>query len=50
MTQPFGPGELDGVDDVRPDELAAEARIARDLEAIAGRDAARPSAPTSSTA
>ena len=36
MTQPFGPGELDGVADLRPDDLAAETRIARELEGIAG--------------
>jgi hypothetical protein len=35
--QPFGPDELAGVDGVRPDELAAETRIARDLEGVALR-------------
>ena len=40
MTQPFGPGELDGVADARPDDLAAEARIARELEAIGGQTGA----------
>ena len=40
MTQPFGPGELDGVEDVRPDDLAAEARVARELEGIGGRTGA----------
>ena len=38
MTAPraFGPGELDGVDGLLPDELAAETRVARDLEALGG--------------
>ena len=40
MTGPqrFGPDELSGVAGLRPDELAAETRLARDLEAIAARD------------
>ncbi len=36
--RPFGPDELDGVSGILPDELAAETRLARDLEAIAARD------------
>ena len=32
---PFGPDELDGVAGLRPDELAAETRVARELEAVA---------------
>ena len=38
MTAPraFGPGELEGVDGLLPDELAAETRVARDLEALGG--------------
>ena len=41
MTAPraFGPGELEGVDGLQPDDLAAETRVARDLEAL-GRVAA----------
>ena len=42
--RPFGPDELAGVDDIRPDELAAETRLARDLEIVAGRSSAVPSA------
>jgi uncharacterized membrane protein YgcG len=37
MTQPFNPRELDGVADAPPDDLAAEARIARELEGIGGQ-------------
>lgn len=36
--RPFGPDELDGVAGLAPDELAAETRLARDLEGIAARD------------
>jgi hypothetical protein len=42
--RPFGPDELDGVTGIRPDELAAEARIARDLEGVSARGGMRPSA------
>jgi hypothetical protein len=41
--RPFGPDELDGVDGIRPDELAAEARLARDLEGLAARGGVMPS-------
>ena len=41
--RPFGPDELDGVAGLTPDELAAETRLARDLEGIAARDGIRPS-------
>ncbi len=41
--RPFGPEELDGVDGIRPDELAAEARLARDLEGVAARGGVKPS-------
>jgi hypothetical protein len=33
----FGPEELDDVAGIRPDELAAETRLARDLESVAAR-------------
>ena len=33
----FSPDELDGVAEIRPDELVAEARLARDLEGVAAR-------------
>ena len=39
--RPFGPDELDGVAGLTPDELAAETRLARDLEGIAARDGIR---------
>ncbi len=39
--RPFGPDELDGVAGLTPDELAAETRLARDLEGIAARDGMR---------
>jgi hypothetical protein len=42
--RPFGPDELSGVPGLRPDELAAETRLARDLEAVAARDGITPSA------
>ena len=41
---PFRPDELDGVPDIGVDELAAEARLARDLEAVAQRSSAAPPA------
>ena len=41
--RPFGPDELDGVAGIRPDELAAEARLARDLEGVAARGGVKPS-------
>ena len=41
---PFGPHELDGVPGLRPDELAAEARLARELEATAVHGTVAPSA------
>lgn len=41
---PFGPDELDGVSGVKPDELMAEMRLARDLEVVAARGSVRPSA------
>ncbi len=37
MSGPFRPDELDGAEGMTPDELAAEARLARELEAVAGR-------------
>ena len=42
--RPFGADELDGVSGLRPDELAAETRLARELEASAARVTVRPSA------
>ncbi len=42
--RPFGPDELDGVSALRPDELIAETRLARDLEGVAARGSVRPSA------
>ncbi len=38
MTAPraFGPDELEGAEGVQPDDLVAETRVARDLEALAG--------------
>ena len=39
--RPFGPDELDGVAGLSPDELAAETRLARDLEGIVARDGIR---------
>ena len=41
--QHFSPDELDGVAGIRPDEIAAEARLARDLEGVAARGAVKPS-------
>ena len=45
MTAPraFGPGELDGAEGLQGDDLAAETRVARDLEAMTIRAAALPS-------
>ena len=45
MTAPraFGPGELDGAEGLRVDDVAAETRIARDLEAMTSQAAALPS-------
>ena len=40
--RPFGPDELDGVPGIRPEELAAETRLARDIEAVAARGGAAP--------
>jgi hypothetical protein len=40
--RPFGPDELDGVPGINPDELAAETRLARDLETVAARGGAAP--------
>lgn len=40
--RPFRPDELEGADGLRPEELGAEARIARDLEALAARSGAAP--------
>lgn len=40
----FGSDELADVEGIRPDELAAEARLARDLEGVAARGSARASA------
>lgn len=42
--RPFGPDDLDGVSGLRPDELAADTRLARELEAGATRFTVRPSA------
>ena len=42
--RPFGPDELDGVPGINPEELAAETRLARDIEAVAARGGAAPSA------
>jgi hypothetical protein len=42
--RPFGPDELDGVPGINPEELAAETRLARDLEAVAARGGAAPTA------
>ncbi len=33
--RPFGPGELDGAEGATPEDVAAESRIARDLEGLA---------------
>ena len=41
--RPFGADELDGVSGLRPDELLAESRVARQLEATAARGTVRPS-------
>ncbi len=41
--RPFRADELDGVSGIRPDELAAESRLARDLEGIAARGGVAPS-------
>ena len=41
--RPFGADELDGVSGLRPDELAAETRLARELEGAAARVSVRPS-------
>jgi hypothetical protein len=41
--RPFGADELDGVSGLRPDELAAETRLARELEGTAARVSVRPS-------
>ncbi len=41
--RPFGPDELDGVPGIRPEELAAETRLARDIEAVAARGGVAPS-------
>jgi hypothetical protein len=41
--RPFGPSELDGVSGLPPDELAADTRLARELEASAARVSVRPS-------
>ncbi len=40
---PFTPAELDGIDGA-PDELAADRRVARELEGVADRGTVRPSA------
>jgi hypothetical protein len=42
--RPFGPDELDGVAGMNPEELAAETRLARDIEAVAARGGVAPSA------
>ena len=42
--RPFGADELDGVTGIRPDELAAETRVARDLEGASARGGVKPSA------
>lgn len=39
---PFRPDELEGADDIRPDEAAAEARLARDIEGVAARGGVAP--------
>jgi hypothetical protein len=41
---PFSPAELDGLPGVAPDELVADHRVARRLEAVADRGTVRPSA------
>ena len=41
---PFTPAELDGIEDVAHDELAADRLVARKLEALADRGTVRPSA------
>lgn len=41
---PFGPDELAGVPGIPPDELAAETRLARDLERLAATGGGMPSA------
>jgi hypothetical protein len=41
--RPFGADELDGVSGLRPDELAAETRLARELEGAAARVSVLPS-------
>ena len=46
---PFAPDELDGASGMRPDELAAEARLARELEGVASRAAVPPRRPASPT-
>jgi hypothetical protein len=40
--RPFGAGELDGVPDIAPDELAGDAMAARELEALADRTGGAP--------
>jgi hypothetical protein len=40
--RPFGPSELDGVPGIHPEELAAETRLARDIEAVAARGGVAP--------
>ncbi len=42
--RPFGPDELDGVPGINPEQLAAETRLARDIESVAARGGAAPSA------
>jgi hypothetical protein len=42
--RPFGADELHGVTGIRPEELAAETRVARDLEGVSARGGMRPSA------
>ena len=41
--RPFGADELDGVSGLQPDELAADTRLARELQASAARVSVRPS-------
>jgi hypothetical protein len=41
---PFGSDELDGVSGLQPDELAAETRLAREVEGVAARSGAKPGA------
>ena len=41
--RPFGADELDGVSGLHPDELAADTRMARELQASASRTSVRPS-------